>query len=81
MAGNSDDAAKELVLVVDCLEEATLEHLAQVTLPTFGCQVTLQVHYHWSPSEIRQEHLCKYIHTTLTMIKANRLYFRTIEER
>ena len=43
MEGGTHGAGKELVVVVDCLEEATLEHLSTVTLPTFVCQVALQV--------------------------------------
>ncbi len=43
MGGGHHGAGKELVVVVDCLEEATLEHLSTVTLPTFACQVALQV--------------------------------------
>lgn len=43
MERGTHGAGKELVVVVDCLEEATLEHLSTVTLPTFACQVALQV--------------------------------------
>lgn len=49
--------AKELVVFVDSLEEATLQHLQDVTLPTFGCQLALLVCDFGQPQPASRMHL------------------------